>query len=132
VSDLDVVTRTAGAAGRSALDEAERYQRFDRLQRNMGRVWDAMGLNLENESVVVIPSGTLDRPRRPAFVGPTSRAWTRRVLCPDDGAPSLGLGATRLPDGLNPSLVRRKPVCHDRAGASSPEDRPNVHRRLER
>jgi hypothetical protein len=27
----------------------------------MGRVWDAIGLNLENESVVVIPSVTLDR-----------------------------------------------------------------------
>jgi hypothetical protein len=67
VSDLDVVTGTAGAARLSGLDEEERYERFDRLEQYMGRVWDAMGLNLEHESVVVIPSVTLDRtpfPRR--------------------------------------------------------------------
>ncbi len=58
---IDVVAGTAGAAGLSGLDQEQRYQHFDRLQRNLGHVWDAMGLNLENESVVVIPSVTLDR-----------------------------------------------------------------------
>ena len=45
----------------SALDDDQRYELFDRLQRNMANVWDAMRLNVENESVVVIPSVTLDR-----------------------------------------------------------------------
>ena len=45
----------------SGLADDERYAHFDRLQRNMTSVWDAMRLNVENESVVVIPSVTLDR-----------------------------------------------------------------------
>jgi len=43
------------------LDEEERYALFDRLQERMPQVWSAMGLNEEDESVVVIPSVTLDR-----------------------------------------------------------------------
>ncbi len=43
------------------LDEAERYRAFDRLQRRMPDVWSQMRLNVEGESVVVIPSVTLDR-----------------------------------------------------------------------
>ncbi len=45
----------------SDLDEQERYELFDRLQLSMPRVWDAMRLNEANESVVVMPSVTLDR-----------------------------------------------------------------------
>ena len=45
----------------SSLTEDERYQRFDRLQARMDGAWDAMRLNLDDESVVVIPSITLDR-----------------------------------------------------------------------
>jgi hypothetical protein len=45
----------------SRLSEEERYQRFDQLQSRMGGVWDAMRLNHDDESVVVIPSITLDR-----------------------------------------------------------------------
>ena len=45
----------------SELSEEERYERFDRLQQTMPSVWNTMRLNLENESVVVIPSATLDR-----------------------------------------------------------------------
>ena len=52
---------TTDAVNLSELNDEQRYQRFDRLQRNMPRVWDAMRLNLENESVVVVPSVTLDR-----------------------------------------------------------------------
>ena len=37
-------------------NEDERYQRFDRLQDRMGQVWEAMRLNHDDESVVVIPS----------------------------------------------------------------------------
>ena len=78
MSGLDVVTGAAGAAGLSELDEEERYQRFDRLQRNLGRVWDAMGLNLENESVVVIPSVTLDR--LGDYSGTLTQAYEERFL----------------------------------------------------
>ena len=58
---MDVATVRTEAVNLSELDDEQRYQRFDRLQRNMPRVWDAMRLNLENESVVVVPSVTLDR-----------------------------------------------------------------------
>jgi hypothetical protein len=51
----------AGRTTLADLDEDERYARFDRLQQGMSGVWDAMRLNLENESVVVMPSVTLDR-----------------------------------------------------------------------
>ena len=45
----------------SALSEDERYRRFDELQARMGGVWESMRLNYEDESVVVVPSITLDR-----------------------------------------------------------------------
>ncbi|MBA2558872.1 MAG: hypothetical protein H0V07_03125 [Propionibacteriales bacterium] len=45
----------------SKLDEDERYRRFDQLQARMGAVWDEMRLNHDDESVVVVPSITLDR-----------------------------------------------------------------------
>jgi hypothetical protein len=61
VSTTDVASGTADVVNLSSLDEEQRYQLFDRLQRNMPRVWDAMRLNMQNESVVVIPSVTLDR-----------------------------------------------------------------------
>lgn len=53
------------------LDDAERYARFDRLQAAMRGVWDTMGLNLEDESVVVLPSVTVDR------IGVRSAAMTQ-------------------------------------------------------
>jgi hypothetical protein len=43
------------------LDEDERYALFDRLQDRMAGAWSVMGLNEEGESVVVVPSVTLDR-----------------------------------------------------------------------
>ena len=51
----------AGPDVLSALTEEERYQRFDALQARMAGVWDAMRLNHDDESVVVVPSITLDR-----------------------------------------------------------------------
>ena len=55
--------RRADAAPTLAdLDEAERYLRFDRLAARHGRQSGrAMHLNLEGESVVVLPSVTIDR-----------------------------------------------------------------------
>jgi hypothetical protein len=45
----------------SELDEEERYAEFDRVQQRMRQVWDRMRLNEEGESVVVVPSVTLER-----------------------------------------------------------------------
>ena len=40
----------------SELSDAERYEVFDSLQASMPDVWDAIGCNIEGESVVVVPS----------------------------------------------------------------------------
>ena len=44
-----------------ALSEEERYDRFDRLQERMADVWRTMRVNEPGESVVVVPSVTVDR-----------------------------------------------------------------------
>src|SRR3954452_522085 len=62
----------------SRLNEAERYQRFDRLQARIGEVWDATRLNHPDESVVVIPSITLDR--AVAATGSVTQAMEERFL----------------------------------------------------
>ena len=62
----------------SALDEDERYRRFDVLQARMGEVWDAMRLNHDDESVVVVPSITLDR--AVARSGSLTQAYEERFL----------------------------------------------------
>lgn len=51
----------APAATLSQLDEEQRYARFTRLQERMPAVWDAIRLDLEDESVVVVPSVSLDK-----------------------------------------------------------------------
>ena len=43
------------------LDDAARQGRFDVLQQRMEPVWDAWGLDLPDESVVVVPSVTVSR-----------------------------------------------------------------------
>lgn len=62
----------------SALTEDERYRRFDELQSRMPGVWDAMRLNHGDESVVVIPSISLDR--TVAVSGSLSQAYEERFL----------------------------------------------------
>ena len=44
-----------------SLTEREREQRFEALQQKLHVAWDAMRLNLAGESIVVVPSVTLDR-----------------------------------------------------------------------
>jgi hypothetical protein len=68
----------AGRTTLADLDEDERYRRFDRLQQGMPAVWDAMRLNLENESVVVVPSVTLDRVLE--STGSRTQAFEERFL----------------------------------------------------
>ncbi len=62
----------------SSLSEDERYERFDLLQRRMPGVWDAMRLNHDDESVVVVPSITLDR--AVAASGSLTQAYEERFL----------------------------------------------------
>ncbi len=69
VSAADVLSR---------LDEDERYRRFDLLQARMGGIWEAMRLNHDDESVVVIPSITLDR--AVASSGSMSQSYEERFL----------------------------------------------------
>ena len=45
----------------SQLDEDERYRVFDDLQLTMPSVWESMRLDLEDESVVVVPSISIER-----------------------------------------------------------------------
>ncbi len=54
---------TLQATGRqlSQLDEDDRYRFFDDLQLAMPSVWESMRLNLEDESVVVVPSISIER-----------------------------------------------------------------------
>ena len=58
---VDASTSRGSPVDLSELSGEQRYEIFDRLQLNMPRVWEAMRLNVDNESVVVIPSVTLDR-----------------------------------------------------------------------
>ena len=62
----------------SELTEEERYERFDEIQGRMGEVWDSMRLNHDDESVVVIPSITLDR--AVASSGSLAQSYEERFL----------------------------------------------------
>jgi hypothetical protein len=62
----------------SSMTEDERYQRFDTLQSRMPGVWNAMRLNHDDESVVVIPSMSLDR--TVSSSGSMSQAYEERFL----------------------------------------------------
>jgi hypothetical protein len=55
------VTSTTGPRTLAELAPDKRAQRFARLQTQMPEVWRAMGLNEHRESVVVVPSVTIDR-----------------------------------------------------------------------
>jgi hypothetical protein len=62
----------------SDLNESERSRRFARLQELMPAVWDSIRLELEDESVVVVPSVTLD-PALPG-AGSLAQAFEERLL----------------------------------------------------
>jgi PGM1 C-terminal domain len=73
-----VTTETLGVVALSDLDESQRYEQFDRIQQRMPQVWDRMRLNEEGESVVVVPSVTLDRVTERS--GSLSQAMEERFL----------------------------------------------------
>ncbi len=75
----DVVTaQTESPATLRALSEEERYRRFDRLQEQMADVWRTMRLNESGESVVVVPSVTVDRVSERS--GTLTQAFEERFL----------------------------------------------------
>ena len=59
-----MTTGTAPEPTLAELSDEERYERFDRLQEGMRAVWEIMRRNEEDESVVVIPSVSVDISRR--------------------------------------------------------------------
>ena len=72
---------TAGTMGEPTLAELsdeERYERFDRLQERMRGVWEIMRHNEEDESVVVIPSVSVDRVSERS--GSLQQAYEERLL----------------------------------------------------
>lgn len=69
----------AAAVTLSALSEQDRYRYFDRLQARMASVWDVMKLNYEDESVVIIPSISLDKAET-VGTGTIMEAYEERFL----------------------------------------------------
>jgi len=70
--------RTGAPRTLSELDECERVERFSRLQARMNDVWDSFRQHLDDESVVVIPSVTLDK--AVAGSGSLTQAYEERFL----------------------------------------------------
>lgn len=76
---VDMLSSTAEAAARlTDLSEEQRYQHFDRLQQKLPHVWAAMRLNEEGESVVIVPSVTVDRVGERS--GSLTQAYEERFL----------------------------------------------------
>src|SRR5215212_7504456 len=72
------MTALAADVTLSMLTEDQRNERLDALQRRMPDIWAAMRLNQEGESVVVVPSVTLDRIT--AGSGSLTQAFEERFL----------------------------------------------------
>jgi hypothetical protein len=72
------MTSTARPQTLSELGADERVQRFARLQTRMPEIWRAMRLNEEGESVVVVPSVTIDRVDERS--GSLAQAYEERLL----------------------------------------------------
>ena len=73
-----MTAQTESPATLRALSEEERYRRFDRLQEQMADVWRTMRLNEAGESVVVVPSVTVDRVSERS--GTLTQAFEERFL----------------------------------------------------
>lgn len=67
-----------GRATLADLDDAARNARFDLLQRRIGPVWEAMGRDLDDESVVVVPSVPPSRAAAPS--GSLAQSYEERFL----------------------------------------------------
>jgi hypothetical protein len=75
---MSTTTPDTDAVPLSSLSESERYERFTELQERMSVIWEVMRLDLGDESVVVIPSVTLDK--AVAASGSLTQAYEERFL----------------------------------------------------
>jgi hypothetical protein len=77
---MNTSSRSQPSAGRtlSQLTDAERYAAYDRLQGSMPDVWAAMRRDFDDESVVVVPSVSLERST--ATTGTLVQAYEERAL----------------------------------------------------
>ncbi|RDH76937.1 hypothetical protein DVS77_19090 [Mycolicibacterium moriokaense] len=73
MTQLQTPARTLGQ-----MDDDERYRAFDDVQRAMGSAWDSIQKNLEDESVVVVPSISIERTT--ASSGTVMQAMEERAL----------------------------------------------------
>lgn len=73
-----MTTGTAGGRTLAELSDEERNERFDHLQERMRGVWEIMRRNEEGESVVVIPSVSVDRVSERS--GSLQQAYEERFL----------------------------------------------------
>jgi hypothetical protein len=73
MTQLETRGRTLGQ-----LNEDDRYRAFDDLQLSMGEAWDSIQKNLEDESVVVVPSISIERTT--ASSGAIMQAMEERAL----------------------------------------------------
>ncbi len=73
MTQLQTPARTLGQLG-----EDDRYRAFDDLQLSMGDAWDSIQKNLEDESVVVVPSISIERAT--ASTGTVTQAMEERAL----------------------------------------------------
>jgi hypothetical protein len=87
----------------SDLDESERNDLFARLQERMPAVWDARRLELEDESVVVVPSVTLD----PAVPGSGRGLDAAGLRSAPPGDREDPLGKPSGPPSSRPMTTRR-------------------------
>jgi PGM1 C-terminal domain len=69
---------TAPGPTLAELSDEERYERFDCLQERMRGVWETMQRNEEDESIVVIPSVSVDRVNERS--GSLQQAYEERLL----------------------------------------------------
>ncbi len=74
MTQLQTPNRTLGQLG-----EDDRYRAFDDLQLSMGDAWDSIQKNLEDESVVVVPSISIERTTA-AGTGTVTQAMEERAL----------------------------------------------------
>jgi PGM1 C-terminal domain len=61
MTDQMIIDDLKGGPTLSDLDDTGRQSRFEALQERMESVWDAMKLDLDDESVVIVPSVTVSR-----------------------------------------------------------------------
>jgi len=62
MTDSVIMDALPGEPTLSDLDDAARQRRFEALQDRMQAVWNAMKLDLDDESVVIVPSITVSTP----------------------------------------------------------------------